>query len=96
MTANMIACISFLSVGILLALFAIYNIIRMFVEEDEEYRIIPVMLSTAVSFICIITPIIHWHDDDEYKTIECSEYKVETITTYSDTETSTTYKIYYK
>lgn len=92
----MIACIVCLSIGVMLAVCAIFHLVKMICNRDEEYRVIPIMFCGVLSAICITSSLIHWHDDDEYKIIECAEYRVEKIVTYSNETQSTTYKIYFK
>lgn len=96
MTGNLIACIVILSLGLLAAGIAIYNFIKLVHNLDEDYRIIPATLFTIFSFIFILSSLVHWNDDKEFKTIKCKEYNVETVVNYSRGSSDTTYIIYYK
>jgi len=93
MTANIIVCWVFLLIGIALLSIGVYNFIIFCRNSSEVYRAIPTVLFTTIGLIFIASSAIHWHDDDEYKSIKCSEYKVEKHITSS---LDTTYTIYYK
>lgn len=96
MTTNMIACIAALSAGILTGLVACYLLYRAIKEDEVGFDAASLILS-IISLLLIVLSLVHWHDDDEYKRIECREYKVEIlITTSSKGQVDTTYVIQYK
>lgn len=96
MTTNMIACIAVLSAGIIIGLLACYSLYLAIKEGEVGYGAASLILFVG-SLLLIVVPLVHWHDDDEYKRIECREYKVETlITTSSKGQVDTTYVIQYK
>ena len=97
MTGNLIVCIIFIMIGSALALNGLYNFIKSLVKTGEEYRIIPGMILLVIGMAFIVPAIVHWNDDKEFKTIECSEYKIEKSVSYtSKGQTDTTYMIHYK
>ena len=97
MTGNLIVCIIFLTIGGALALNGLYNYIKSLVKTGEEYRVIPGMILFVVGIAFIVPSIVHWNDDKEFQTIECSEYKIEKTVSYSSKgQTDTTYTIHYK
>ena len=96
MTGNMIACIIFLSVGIIGLAISVYCFVRMIVK-NEEYQFIPGMLFCVLGGVLVIASLAHWNDDEIYKKIECQEYRVEKHVTYSHYNSAdTTYTIFYK
>lgn len=96
MTTNMIACITALSAGIIIGFLACHLLYRATKEDEVGFGVASLILS-VISLLLIVSSLVHWHDDDEYKRIECREYGVETIiTTSSKGQVDTTYIIQYK
>lgn len=95
MTPNRIACITFLSIGIILFLIYIYILIKSIKDKDSTTLIWSICLC-IITILVILPACIHWHDD-EYKKIKCTSYKIETICTIrNDSVIESKYKIYYK
>lgn len=97
MSGNLIACIVFLVIGILLLIMAAYHFIKM-LKTDEVYRIIPTMFFSVIGGMLVLAAALHWNDDREYKVIVCKEYKIEqvTITKNDSVVIDKTYKISYR
>jgi hypothetical protein len=96
MTTNKIFCIIFLSIGIILFLTSIYVLTKSIKDKDTDSQIFSICLC-IIAILFIPHACIHWHDDNKYKTIQCTSYKIETIcTTRNDSVIETKYKIYYK
>lgn len=92
----MIACITVLSAGILIGLLACYLLYRAIKEDEVGFGAASLILSVG-SILLIVLSLVHWHDDNEYKRIECQEYNVETlIITSNKGQVDTTYIIKYK
>lgn len=96
MSGNLIGCIICLALGIGMVGFAIYSAYRM-IAKDEEYMVIPTILFSMFGLVFILSSAIHWNDDKEYKTIDCSVYYIDTNVKYSKNgQVDTTYTIHYK
>ena len=94
MTANLIACIISLSIGIIALGVALYYGWQGI--KNGQDTILPAYFFLAIGFVFVLSAGIHWHDDDEYKEIKCCDYKVETIITNRNNQEDTTYVIHYK
>lgn len=96
MSGNLIACIIVLVLGIGMIGIVIYSAYRM-IAKDEEYMVIPAILFSMFGLFFVLSSVIHWDDDKEYKTIDCSGYYIDTNVKYSkDGQVDTTYTIHYK
>jgi hypothetical protein len=81
--------------GIGMVCYAIYSAYRM-IAKDEEYMIIPGVIFSMFGLVFILVSLIHWNDDEEYKSLDCTEYIIETNIKYSGEQIDTTYTIRYK
>ena len=96
MSGNLIASIICLVLGIAMLGYAIYSAYRM-IAKDEDYMVIPLLFFGMIGFVVVLSSAIHWNDDKEFKTIDCSGYYIDTNVKYSkDGQTDTTYTIHYK
>jgi hypothetical protein len=96
MSGNLIGCIICLVLGIAMLGLAIYSAYRM-IAKDEEYMVIPLLFFGMIGLVVVLSSAIHWNDDKEYKTIDCSGYYIDTNVKYSKGgQADTTYTIHYK
>ena len=96
MTGNLIACIIILSFGVLAIGIVVYNAIKLILNSEEDYRMVPIILFGIFGSLFILSSLAHWNDDKEFRTIKCEEYSVETVVKYSNGPSDTTYIIHYK
>lgn len=95
MSGNLIACIICLILGIGMVGFAIYSGYRM-IAKDEDYMVIPASFFSMIGLVLVLVSVIHWNDDKEYKTIDCSGYYIDTNVKYSrNGQVDTIYTIHY-